>query len=50
MVQNFRPGVVDRMGLGWPAVHEAWVHAGTIHVGAGAAVPQTVRLPASWNR
>jgi crotonobetainyl-CoA:carnitine CoA-transferase CaiB-like acyl-CoA transferase len=22
MVQNFRPGVVERMGLGWPAVHE----------------------------
>jgi crotonobetainyl-CoA:carnitine CoA-transferase CaiB-like acyl-CoA transferase len=22
MVQNFRPGVVDRMGLGWAAVHE----------------------------
>jgi crotonobetainyl-CoA:carnitine CoA-transferase CaiB-like acyl-CoA transferase len=22
LVQNFRPGVVERMGLGWPAVHE----------------------------
>jgi crotonobetainyl-CoA:carnitine CoA-transferase CaiB-like acyl-CoA transferase len=22
MVQNFRPGVVERMGLGWPTVHE----------------------------
>lgn len=22
LVQNFRPGVVDRMGLGWDAVHE----------------------------